>query len=60
MSIVPDTINFHINSACNAHCKYCYRPQTEELSSEDQRRVIDAIVDWDAGMACLKTMCQPL
>jgi radical S-adenosyl methionine domain-containing protein 2 len=43
MSIIVDTVNFHINSRCNAECVYCYRDQSMELPHEAQCAIVDAI-----------------
>ena len=39
-TVLPGTINFHINWHCNADCVFCYRPQGAELSASERKTLI--------------------
>ena len=46
MEKIPNSTCWNITSRCNDKCQFCYREQnSKELSFEEQKRVIDKVVE---------------
>ncbi len=45
---IPVAVNFHVNKACNAHCRFCFatfRDLTGQTDTDAALRVIDALAE---------------